>query len=164
MYIINKWNTGYANSSLLQPNTVELWLIIGPRGSGKTILLRDILYKTRKHYDIGLAMTGTATTSSVETLRDFIPYHLIYKQGYNYEICDTLLKTCKNLTAEGKQQNALLVLDDCMFDNKVMKPDAQTAIHLRGRTVDLVTPPPSPLTPPTGAHLVGLLTMTSLLP
>ena len=46
----------------------RIWLIIGPRGSGKTILLRDILYKTRKHYDIGLAMT--ATTSTVDTFKN----------------------------------------------------------------------------------------------
>ena len=76
-------------------------------------------------------MTGTIST--VDQLRNFIPYHLIYKKGYNYEQCETLLKTCKNLTAEGKQQNALLVLDDCMFDSKVMKSDAQTEIHLNGR-------------------------------
>ena len=55
----------------------RIWLIIGPRGSGKTILLRDILYRTRKQYDIGVAMT--ATTSTVDTFKDFIPYHLIFK-------------------------------------------------------------------------------------
>jgi len=109
----------------------RIWLIIGPRGSGKTILLRDILYKTRKHYDIGLAMT--ATTSTVDTFKDFIPYHLIFKKGYNYEQCEQLLKVSKDLTAQGKQQKALLILDDCMFDSKVMKSDAQTEIHLNGR-------------------------------
>ena len=83
----------------------RIWLIIGPRGSGKTILLRDILYKTRKHYDIGLAMT--ATTSTVDTFKKFIPYHLIFKKGHNYEQCNALLKTCKELTAQGNQQRAL---------------------------------------------------------
>ena len=96
----------------------RIWLIIGPRGSGKTILLRDILYRTRKQYDIGVAMT--ATTSTVDTFKDFIPYHLIYKKGYNYEQCETLLTTCKELTAQGRQQKALLILDDCMFDSKVI--------------------------------------------
>ena len=75
----------------------------------------------------------TATTSTVDTFKKFIPYHLIFKKGYNYEQCEQLLKVSKDLTAQGKQQKALLILDDCMFDSKVMKSDAQTEIHLNGR-------------------------------
>ena len=71
-----------------QTKANRIWLIIGPRGSGKTILLRDILYKTRKQYDIGVAMT--ATTSTVDTFKEFLPYHLIFKKGYNYEQCNAL--------------------------------------------------------------------------
>ncbi len=109
----------------------RIWLIIGPRGSGKSVLLNDILYHTRKQYDFGVAFT--ATTSTVETFKQFLPHHLIYEKGYDYDIGDQFLSVCKKLTAAGKQRATLVCLDDCMFDNKVMKSDAMTEIHLNGR-------------------------------
>ena len=123
-YRLNEFNPGDTKQH-------RIWLIIGPRGSGKSVLLKDILYQTRKQYDFGVAFT--ATTSTVDTFKEFLPHHLIYKNGYNYEKGAQYLATCKRLTAKGKQRNSLICLDDCMFDNKVMKSDAMTEIHLNGR-------------------------------
>ena len=109
----------------------RIWLIIGPRGSGKSVLLKDIIYHTRTQYDFGLAFT--ATTSTVETFKEFLPHHLIYKKGYDYHKGDQFLAICKSLTAAGKQRSTLICLDDCMYDNKAMKSDAMTEIHLNGR-------------------------------
>ena len=44
----------------------RIWLIIGARGTGKSKLMQDLVYKTRKNYDLGMVMT--ATTSTVKTL------------------------------------------------------------------------------------------------
>ena len=109
----------------------RIWLIIGPRGSGKSVLMKDILYNIRKSIDFGLAFT--ATTATVNTFKEFLPHHLIYENGYNYGRGDQFLASAKRLTAAGKRRNTLIILDDCMFDNKVMKSDAMTEIHLNGR-------------------------------
>ena len=37
----------------------RVWLIVGARNTGKTVLLRDILYKMRRHIDFAVAMTTT---------------------------------------------------------------------------------------------------------
>ena len=71
-YRLNEFNPGDAKQH-------RIWLIIGPRGSGKSVLLKDILYQTRKQYDFGVAFT--ATTSTVDTFKEFLPHHLIYKNG-----------------------------------------------------------------------------------
>ena len=123
-YRLNKFNPAEAKKN-------RIWLIVGPRGSGKSILLKDLLYQTRQHYHFPLAFT--ATTSTVQTFREFLPDALIYKHGYDYQTGDRFLDQCKKITAAGKQKNALLVLDDCAYDTKLCKSEAMTEIHLNGR-------------------------------
>jgi energy-coupling factor transporter ATP-binding protein EcfA2 len=116
------------------PSTTKehrIWLIIGPRGSGKSALLTDILFHTRNNYDIGVAFT--ATTSTVDTFKQFLPHSLIYKNGYDYDKGEQILRCAKDHTERGRQKNTLIVLDDCMFDSKVMKANAMTEVHLNGR-------------------------------
>jgi type II secretory pathway predicted ATPase ExeA len=67
----------------------RIWLIIGTRGSGKSVLLKDLLYNTSGAYDYGMAMT--ATHSSAETLRQIFPPSLVYDQGYDFDKADTML-------------------------------------------------------------------------
>jgi hypothetical protein len=84
----------------------RIWLIIGPRGSGKSVLMKDILFNIRTTIDFGLAFT--ATTSTVDTFKEFLPHHLIYENGYRYDRGDQFLATCKRLTAAGKQRSTLM--------------------------------------------------------
>lgn len=122
------------NLGKFDPSTAErhrVWLIIGCRGSGKSVLLRDLLYKTRDHYDFGVGMTATHTTA--EALRKMFPPTLVYKDGYNFEAVDKLLASAKSLVARDKPRNTLLLLDDCAFDPKVMGALAMKEIHLNGR-------------------------------
>jgi hypothetical protein len=122
------------NLSEFDPSAAErhrVWLIIGCRGSGKSVLLMDLLYKTRDHYDCGVAMTATHTTA--EVLRKAFPPSLVYPNGYNFEVVDALLEATKGLAAREKERNCLLLLDDCAFDEKVMKAPAMKEIHLNGR-------------------------------
>lgn len=108
-----------------------IWLLIGPRNTGKSVLLRDLLYHTHKHYDFGMAMT--ATVSTVDALKEIFPHNLIYTNGYDFAKGDQFLQTCKKLVEKRKKRNCLLVLDDCMFDNSVMKTETQKNLHLNGR-------------------------------
>jgi hypothetical protein len=109
----------------------RIWLIIAPRGSGKSVLLVDLLSKTSKHYDFGLGMTATRDT--VEVFKDFLPADMIYSNGYDYEAADTFLEVSKQLSDEKKERHGVLILDDCMFDSKVCKSKTQQNLHLNGR-------------------------------
>jgi hypothetical protein len=108
-----------------------IWLLIGPRNTGKSVLLKDLLYKTQNHYDFAMAMTKTVST--VEMLQEFIPHKLIFTNGYDFDFGERFLLTCEKTIKEGKQRHSVLILDDCMFNNKVMKTDTQKDLHLNGR-------------------------------
>lgn len=109
----------------------RVWLIIGTRGSGKSVLQADLLYKTRGSFDFGLAMTGTH--SSAETLREMFPPCFVYDNGYQYDKAEKLLALSKECVKKGKERSVLLLLDDCAFDDKVMKSDTMKELHLNGR-------------------------------
>jgi hypothetical protein len=123
-YRISKFNIKNA-----QPN--RTWLLIGARNTGKTVLLQDILYHMQHKIDFCLAMT--ATVSTVQAFSKFMPKSLIYKNGYDYEAADNFLKSSKTVAEKNKVRNSALILDDCMFDSKVMKSKTQTDLHLNGR-------------------------------
>jgi hypothetical protein len=109
----------------------RIWLIIGTRGSGKSVLQKDLLHKTRCAYDYGLAMT--ATHSSAETLRQVFPPSLVYDRGYDFDKADTMLAQAKENVKNGKERAGLLLLDDVAFQDKVMKSDTMKELHLNGR-------------------------------
>jgi hypothetical protein len=107
------------------------WLIIGARGTGKSKMLQDIIYHTRERYDVGMAMT--ATTSTANDLRKFLPSRLIYKDGYNFEKADKMLQVCKKMVARGKGKSLLNIQDDVMFESGVLKSKTQKELHFNGR-------------------------------
>ena len=57
----------------------RVWLIIGARNTGKTVLLRDILYKMRRHIYFAVAMTTTVSTA--EMLKKVLPPKLVHSDG-----------------------------------------------------------------------------------
>lgn len=109
----------------------RVWLLLGGRNTGKTVLLNDLLSKTQGETDLCMAMSGTV--AGAEMLRTHLPQTLVTHDGYNYERADGFLEVCRKLSERGKVRNTTLVLDDCMFDNKVMKSKTQSALHLNGR-------------------------------
>lgn len=108
----------------------RMWLLIGPRGSGKSVLLLDLLSKTgsKARFDYG---AFTQTLSTAENLERYFPARFVHKDGYDYEIADSLLEDAKHASKVNK--SALLVLDDCMFDSGVMKSQIQKTLALNGR-------------------------------
>ena len=74
----------------------RVWLIIGCRGSGKSVLLKDLLHQTRSKYDVGLAMTATETTA--QTLRKIFPPSLVINTGYDYNAADRFMRSAKEMS------------------------------------------------------------------
>lgn len=107
------------------------WLIIGPRNTGKTILKKNLLYATHKRYDVCMGMT--MTEESAQDMRRYMPPMFVYPNGYDYAAADRFVSTCRKLRQQNKVRHSLMVLDDCMFDSKVMRSIAQKNLHLNGR-------------------------------
>ena len=109
----------------------RMWLIIAPRGSGKTVLLKDLLCNLSHKVDFAIAMT--ATESTVQSFREFMPQSLILNNGYDHELAQKFLDKAKQLSKIGKKRNFCMILDDLMCDAKIMKSEVQTCLHLNGR-------------------------------
>jgi len=124
-----EYRIGQFDPSQAGPNRV--WLLIGARNSGKSVLLHDLLYNTRHNIDFVTAMT--ATVSTVKKFAEIMPRSLIYTNGYDYDKGTAFLKATQKLVAKNKIRKATAVLDDCMFDTKVMKTETQRNLHLNGR-------------------------------
>ena len=110
-----------------KPNKV--WLVIGSRGTGKTTLIKDIIEKTHNRYSNPLVMCRTA--EAAEFFKTVTPEGLVFSDGYDYDKADEFLDVCRKNVKSGMKN--LLVLDDCMFDTKVLKSRTMEEIHMNGR-------------------------------
>jgi hypothetical protein len=135
--------------SRIQPSNTCIF--IGKRGSGKTYLLRDLLYSV-KDIPIGNIFSGTAKVT--KNFDDIIPQHLI-KEYYNPEILERIFQVqqakIEKLHAglESRIPDVLqrmdyikqdinnycfVVMDDTLSDSKSWKNDKQISkIFFEGR-------------------------------
>ena len=113
--------------TLLRDATV---LIVGRRRSGKSWLLRDIMYNHRS-IPSGLIFSGTEAVSPF--FADFIPDSFIYKE-FRPDVIESIMKRqeCKidkdksnGKSVDGKtpQNNKFIILDDLQNDSQDWKRD-----------------------------------------
>ncbi len=109
-------------------------LIIGKRRSGKTFLIKDILYH---HPD----KTIGSVVSSVEPYTGFYskflsPYRIHYK--FNENIVKDIVKDVVQLHKDNIECNACLILDDCI-DNYLRESDIIRKIILNSRYLRILS-------------------------
>ena len=105
-------------------------LIVGKRGTGKSVLLNDILYHLSTKLDFGMAMTPTY--ESAESFRRCMPDSWIY-DGFRGDKLETMLTIQADLVKQKKERSLFLVLDDCMYDKKIMKSVPIRNLFMNGR-------------------------------
>lgn len=102
----------------LDPSAINVGSVIvitARRNSGKTVLLRDVMFHLRKSIDVTVAMTQSV--SSAEMLREHVPASCVYDQGLDLGVIQGLLVAQRASLAAGKRaRNVLLVLDDVSND------------------------------------------------
>ena len=114
--------------------------IIGKPGTGKTSIIKDILYRHRKKFTKGILMSGT--TDSSKDFDGVFPDIFIYNK-YRPEIADKFWNTQKKIVrhrGKGNPKNtACFVIDDCMHDAKKWVNNETVAdIFMNGRHYDLL--------------------------
>jgi len=110
-------------------------LVIGRRGSGKSTLLENILYEQSDMYDLVAGMCPTINTQKM--LARHIPETLIYPEGNSETDLRRMIDTQKKLSARGRNNPALLIWDDCMFDTKIMKTKTMRDLAMNGRQYNI---------------------------
>ena len=114
------------------------WLLVGRRRSGKSRLLFDLLHRTKHNYDIAF---GTAETAeSYEKLSQIIPTGSC-KKKYDEAFLRHIVSSLRNWHDDPSRarKRAVLILDDCMYNKKIMTSDVQREMYMNGRNFFLTT-------------------------
>lgn len=118
----------------------KIIVLIGKRGTGKTELLKDILYYKR---DFPIGTVINPTESANHNFSSIVPPIFIHDE-YRPEIIDNVLKRqtqiMKKMHKEDQQfgrssidPRAFLILDDCLYDNSWKKDKNIRYIFMNGR-------------------------------
>ena len=104
--------------------------LIGKRSTGKSVLLRDIMYHVSQKVDFGVAMTPTEDTAAM--FREHMPTNLIYN-GFNSNKLESMLSMQRDLGRNNKQRDLFVLMDDCMYDKKMLKSVVIRDLFMNGR-------------------------------
>ena len=125
---MSKLNIQKFDASIISPNAVVL--LVGKRGTGKSTLMKDIMYNMRDRLDFGIAMSPTEDCTS--DLASYVPKTCIYND-YNGERINAMLESQRRSIKNGTKRQLFLMLDDCMYDKKVMKGITIRNLFMNGR-------------------------------
>lgn len=116
------------------PSTIKpdrVWLLIGKRGTGKSTLIRDLMYHMRKYINVPIAMTPTE--ESVSMFESCMPESCVHTD-FNTNTVDSMITHQRQRGRKKKKpQHILMVFDDMMFDKRVLKGQAIRNIFMNGR-------------------------------
>ena len=136
-------------------------VIAAPRGSGKTVLVSDLLWHKR-HIPAGIAMN--ATESSNRQYSHYLPKGFVY-DSFDPEALENVIKHQKEmlrrLEKRGKTKEDLpavfIIIDDCVFDPRFRKDPNLGYLFTNGRHIRcliiVVTQYINYLTPPMRANI-----------
>ncbi len=116
-----------------QMNNDSTVLLLGKRGTGKSTLMRSLMYSVKDKLDFGLAMSPTE--ESTGSLGGFVPRTCFYN-GFSGAALDVMLEIQrKAIKKKGKEacRNMYLILDDCGYDKKLMKGANMRELFMNGR-------------------------------
>tara|TARA_B110001450_G_C17656416_1_gene495458 strand:+ start:179 stop:1081 length:903 start_codon:yes stop_codon:yes gene_type:complete len=116
----------------LKPHRIII--VVGKRGTGKSVLQRDLMYHLSGTLDFGLAMTPTEETA--ETFREHMPDSWIYNNFSSAKL-DTMLNMQRDLVKTKKARSLFILLDDCMYDKKILKGLGIRDLFMNGRHLNI---------------------------
>ena len=109
-------------------------VLIGKRNTGKSYLVKDILYH-HKNIPVGQAISGTEAAN--EFYGSIIPKVFIHEE-YTAQIIQNIIKRQKLMVEKLKKNpnmdpRVFLILDDCLYDNSWTKNTDIRSIFMNGR-------------------------------
>ena len=126
-----------------------MMVVIGKKDTGKSFLVRDILFQTQRHFPVGTVIS--ATEAANEFFQTMVPSKFIHDK-YRPDIVQNVIKRQatikdkrnKDKASRGNSSNvdprAFLILDDCLYDAKSWINEESTRfVFMNGRHIDLMT-------------------------
>mgnify|MGYP000187730173 CR=1 FL=1 len=105
-------------------------IFIGKRGSGKSTLVADILYYSRK---IPMGLVISATEEGNHFYQQHVPEIFIHGD-YQPSLIEGVISRQKKALRENKENSDVFVLlDDCMYDKKMIRDKNIRGMFMNGR-------------------------------
>lgn len=132
-----------------QPETIvpdTIMMFCGPRGTGKTVTMRNILMHIRRH--VYACMVQTPTRDTRDALEPHIPWTCIhddFDKDAIGRVMDSMRTLCNAERERAAQESrsperrfVLVLLDDCMADKSALRHKAIRDIFYNGRHEDIM--------------------------
>ena len=126
-----------------------MMVVIGKKDTGKSFLVRDILFQTQRHFPVGTVISATEVAN--EFFQHMVPSKFIHDK-YKPEIIQNVIKRQATIKSKRNQDKssrgnsssidprAFLILDDCLYDAKSWINEESTRfVFMNGRHIDLMT-------------------------
>lgn len=107
--------------------------VIGKPGTGKSTLIKSLLYLKQDIFPCGIFMSGSEESNAF--YQEFVPNIFIYNQ-YEESVFKRFKerqKIAKNYLRDPKNPWAVCVMDDCMNDSKILCSPLQRSAFMNGR-------------------------------
>lgn len=105
-------------------------LMVAKRRSGKSYLVRDLMYHMRHTLSAGIAMSGTESGNGF--YGTWLPSVYVYEE-YDEGALHRLIERQRRMTKEGTAEGVFIILDDLAFDRKVLNSKIMRELLFNGR-------------------------------
>lgn len=123
---LRKWDP----ASVSDPN---VFIVIGKRNTGKSVIIMSIMH-AKRHLEAGIVFSGTEAGNKAYGGKDgCVPPEFVFNEFDPRKVEKLLARQVRIMDAGKTPPTVFLVLDDCMYDNKVMKSEIIRFIFLNGR-------------------------------
>jgi hypothetical protein len=123
-------------------------VVIGKKDTGKSFLVKDILFNAQACFPVGTVISGTEVAN--EFFQHMVPSKLIHDKYKPDIVMNTIkrqlaVKTKRNhdKSVNGGNSNidprAFLILDDCLYDATWIREESTRYVFMNGRHIDLMT-------------------------
>lgn len=110
-------------------------VFIAKRRSGKSVLMKDVMYHKRHALSAGIVLSGTEEGNGwySNPKTGFVPNLFVYND-MDLEAIERLIDRQRKLVKAGRpNSNCFLIMDDCMHDPKTLKSPIIRQVFLNGR-------------------------------
>lgn len=105
-------------------------VVVGKPGTGKSTLIKALLYSKKHIFPVGLAMSGSEDSN--HCYREIMPSTFVFNE-YNEEKIKDFVKRQKLASHYLPNPWAVIILDDCTDDPKLFTKPLQQALYKKGR-------------------------------